>query len=582
MSPPLDISHGPEGPWLDEEVSTFEDQPAGSAGSLVNLGFIRAAVRRSAWFWCLTAVIGLLVGSGLYMRSADNHQASTELLLTVGPEPQPGVAILEDQAIAQSQAEAGLAVQKLGLHQSVASFLRSFTVTVLTDRILVITANAPSSTEAVRRASVLATEFLAFRADQLRAEQRLEFAALDQQVAGEREKLASINKQISLVSVLPASSSTLAKLGALKEQADRASQDLTALQQAASTSKASIDVSTATMIGGSKVLDSASPVPQKSRTKRLLLYVGGALLIGLILGMSIVVVGAIVSERLRRRDDVAHALGAPVKSVAAVRGRRWLPARGKRDAGSYSERIAQYLRDALAADPHRLAALAVVPVGEPRVAATSVASLAESCARAGTQVVVADLSAGALAATALGIKNPGVCTIGVDGAHIVVAVPDPVEFLPVGPFRHPSRSARSSFEKALAAACKSADLLLTLIPLDPSVGAEHLGTWAADAVVIVTAGQSTWTKIHAVGEMIRSAGTRLAFGVLVAADKTDESLGVTRARLAGHQTVSIWPAEADLGRNFATSPRGSAPDSSAVPVAHLNPHERADHLHRGE
>ena len=79
-------------------------------------------------------------------------------------------------------------------------------------------------------------------------------------------------------------------------------------------------MTTATMIGGSKVLDPASPVPPHSRLKHLLLYAGGGLIIGLILGMGIVVLRALLSDRLRRRDDVAHALGAPVKlSVPAMR-----------------------------------------------------------------------------------------------------------------------------------------------------------------------------------------------------------------------------------------------------------------------
>ena len=34
---------------------------------------------------------------------------------------------------------------------------------------------------------------------------------------------------------------------------------------------------------------------------------------GLVLGMGIVVIQALVSDRLRRRDDIAQALGAPVK-----------------------------------------------------------------------------------------------------------------------------------------------------------------------------------------------------------------------------------------------------------------------------
>ena len=57
------------------------------------------------------------------------------------------------------------------------------------------------------------------------------------------------------------------------------------------------------------------------------------------------------------------------------------------------------------------------------------------------------------------------------------------------------------------------------------------------AVAVVTAGRSSWTKINAVGEMIRLAGTRLVSAVLVGADKTDDSLGVVPGR-AGHACAS--------------------------------------------
>ena len=73
----------------------------------------------------------------------------------------------------------------------------------------------------------------------------------------------------------------------------------------------------------------------------------------------------------------------------------------------------------------------------------------------------------------------------------------------------------------------SADLLLTLATLDPAVGGDHLATWASNAVVVVSSGESSAERIHGVGEMIRLAGMRLDSVVLLGADKSDESLGLT-------------------------------------------------------
>ena len=307
------------------------------------------------------------------------------------------------------------------------------------------------------------------------------------------------------------------------------------------------------MIGGSAVLDPASPIPPHSHLKHLLLYAGGGLIIGLILGMGIIVLRALLSDRLRRRDDVAQALGAPVKlSVPAMRG--WLPGRGARVSDRYMQRIVAYLRDAVPAGSSGTAALAVVPVDDPRVAAQSVVSLAESCAQQGRRVVVADLCSGAPAAMLLGAKGPGVHTASVDGARLVAAVPDPAEFAPVGPLRPTSPRAQPGDAGELAAACASADLLLTLITLDPSVGGDHLATWAPEAVVMVTAGRSSWTKIHAVGEMIRLAGTRLVSAVLVGADKTDESLGVAPAPEVDRDVVTTQGVRAHAEGSLAREP----------------------------
>jgi hypothetical protein len=224
------------------------------------------------------AIAGLLIGTGLYVASPHAYQASTTLYLTVGPEAQPGTAILEDQTIAQSRSVAGLAVHKLGLRQSVNSFLGSYTATVVTDRVLSITVNAPSSREAVRRVSAVASEFLAFRAKQLQAQQRLQFAALDQQITKSKQRIKAISAQISKVSAQPTTPKQQSKLTALQSQRDRADADLTALKQATSNDKASTQLTTAAMIQESVVLDPASALAPPSRVKHLILFaVAGSL-----------------------------------------------------------------------------------------------------------------------------------------------------------------------------------------------------------------------------------------------------------------------------------------------------------------
>ena len=193
-------------------------------------------------------------------------------------------------------------------------------------------------------------------------------------------------------------------------------------------------------------------------------------------------------------------------------------------------RVVAHMRHTIPGSSQGPAGLAVVAVDNAQVVAPAVVSLAASCANEGRQVVVADLSSDASVARLLGIKDPGVNTASIDGSKLLVMVPERDDAAPIGPIHSstspPTGSGQAS--ETLVAACASADLMLTLVTLDPAFGGDHLATWTTDVVTMVTAGQSSATRIHAVSEMIRLAGTRLVSVVLTGADKTDESLGVPR------------------------------------------------------
>ena len=178
--------------WAQDDYTGVEDQAADFNASLVSMGFIKAAIRRNVRFWGALAIAGFLIGAGVYLALPPVYQASTQLLLTVGPEATPGTAILDDQAIAQSRAVAEAALNDLGLERSISatSFVGSYTATVVTDKVLLITVNASSSNDAVKRASALATAFLKYRADQLEAQQKLVFQGLDQQVTQAKQQVA--------------------------------------------------------------------------------------------------------------------------------------------------------------------------------------------------------------------------------------------------------------------------------------------------------------------------------------------------------------------------------------------------------
>jgi capsular polysaccharide biosynthesis protein len=521
----------PERLWTYDDFKAVEAMPVDFTAGLASLAFIRAAIRRSTRFCYAMALVGLLIGLAIYHEKPPAYQASTSVLITYGPFENISSAPADNQAIVQSRAVAALAMHRLGLQESVSSFLAAYTATPLSNRVLVIAAKAPSSNEAVSWANAVAKAFLNFRDGQLKQEQNIALAAVDQQLNSARQKVRSLDRQINQAFAQGASPGRQQTLARLRTERSQAASAVSTLEQSGTGSPTR--AATTLAIKGSTVLDAATPTAH-SRLKSLIFYAIIGLILGLVLAVGIVVVRALVSDRLRRRDDVAHALGAPVAvSAGTVRRRRLLPGPRGLAAAEHPDirRIAAYMAKADRAGARGTTALAVVPVDDPYAPALSLASLAMSCAeQRGLAVVMTDLCTGAPAARLFGITGAGVEKVSVPGGQLVVAVSERGDIAPSGPLERTSSQARlTPFAEAVAAASSSADLLLTLAPLDPELGGEYLSTWATTAIAFVTAGESSATRIHAVGEMIRLAGVTLDSAVLIGADRTDESLGMARA-----------------------------------------------------
>ena len=542
----------------NDDLPVAEELGADPSAGLVGFAFLKAAVRRSAAFCCVMAVAGFLIGGILYLARPAPYQADATIVVTDGPYEDGNGSATDDQAFAQSPTVANLAMRRLGLHETVSAFIRDYLVTVDSQRVLVVTFSAPSAEAAVSGANAVAVELLRFRAGLLAEQQNQVFAALNQQIAQAELKIRSIHTRISQASAQPPSLAGQSQLHSLRAELNSANNALGSLQQALLEDQATVQPATTAAINGSKVLAATYPLP-RSHLRTILVYSLAGLIAGLALAIAIVLIRAIVSDKLRRRDDVANALGAPVRLSTGPlqRDRRLSPSSFRRrdDATRAADigRIAAHLGRAVCETDRGLGGLVVVAVDDPEAAALPLASLATSCARQGKNVVVADLTGGAPAARLLGSGSPGVSSVDTQHAgRLIVAVPEGDDVAPVGPLgRAHAFDQHSQFSQEVAAACASADLLLTLAILDPSVGGEHLRTWAADAAVIVTAGRSTWAKINAVAEMVRLSGAHLVSAVLVGADPSDESLGTIAAQQVSSD-AEVMGKNADL----VEEPRG--------------------------
>lgn len=516
---------------IDDLVVAEDYSPGDYPMPFISMGYVWSALKRGSRVWCGTAMAGIIIGLGLFVATPPGHQAEVSLLLTNNPLEDPSEAIQTAATLAQSQTVAAAVVKKLGISETPGSFINTYSVAMPTTRVLQITLTAPSDGEATSRATTLATAFLQYRAQLAQSELRFEAADLNRQVAAAETQVSDLDSQIQQLSSQATTGTTQTKLKKLQADKANAESSLTQVQQYVSTTLATARLNTASLVNESQILDPATAV-KSSAKKRLLFDVVAPLFGGLIIGMAIVIVGALISDRMRRRDDIAAVIGAPVTlSVASTKFNRGLAAAGSRpnQRDHDLEQITGHLNGLLPRTGGRSAGLVVVGLDNVQAAARVVAALALSHADEGKRVMVVDLTSTTAIARLLETTASGVRRVTVSGKHVLLAVPEKGDVAPVGPF--PSKafelSAPARRGDAFVADTAGADLVLTLATIDPAVGGDHLSTWASDAAILLTAGESSIARVRAAGEMARHAGTRIVSVVLMGADTNDETTGMS-------------------------------------------------------
>jgi capsular polysaccharide biosynthesis protein len=473
---------------MDDEQAEAQS-PVAVAGKVVSLRVLTSALRRGRRLWFSTMVLGLVAGLLVaFLLPPPAAVATTTLLLQQypGSDPATDVAMLQTAGVAQ------LAVTQLHLHESPQNLLTQYGGTSLSSQVLQIQVAAPSVDEALRRANALAAAFLTFRGQQYeRANQAV--------VSGLQSQLVNLSTQIEDLG--NAASGTEATAIVAQRNEDLAEQG-----QLTQTIRNDM-TNTTSVVDGSNVLARAIATGH-SRFKRVVIDAGIGLLAGLVVGIGVVLLSAAVSDRVRRREDVALALGTPVElSLGPFRRPRWgavrrLRRRLKRPDPD-TRRLARHLRDKVDAGPSHLA---VVSVDSLEAASLAVARCGAELTRAGSEVLVVDLSENGLVSKLLPVTD---ASTPVRFRRHLAAVR---VFVPGG-------------DRSADAPPPTADIVLVVATLDPSRGAERLRGWAGDAVVVTTAGRSRADKLRANAEMLRSAGVTLDSAILIGADADDYSPG---------------------------------------------------------
>ncbi len=500
---------------------TAEPQPSHNyVGPFLSLRVVLAALSRRRRFWLTVAMAGLIAGMAVTVVIPRHYTATATLVLVHNPNDDPTLDMETDAALLDTAAVAQQVINRLGLHMTASKLMGQYTDVAVSDAVLQIDITGPTPQQAIRRAKALVASFLNVRTVILEHQNLAVVGVLQDQVSSMQKQESSLSQKIRAVgSTAGKSSSPL--VAAL-------AQDITQVAQLEQTI-ATDNLNTIQVVRGTQVLVNGILVPH-SAAKRLVVDGASGLVAGLALGIGLVAAQTIISDRIRRRDEFAVALGAPVAlSVGGVRRPRWMRVRRLRRRlkrpNQSVRRLARHLRSELAAAAPGYQGLAVVSIDSIEASVLAVAESARALSAEGKRVIVVDLSPGGLLGRVLDVRQPGTRETSIAGSKspvVVVVPPDDDQAAAVTP----ATLALSSLGPT--GTWSSNQLVLVLAELDPAVGAHYLGDWVAKAVVVGTTGRSSASKVRANAEMLGVAGITIASVMLVAADRNDESVGEAR------------------------------------------------------
>ena len=508
--------------WRIEEPS-----PSGSSkptAPLVSLRFLLDALQRRWRTVVSSGLAGMVLGVTYLAMVPPMAVGTTTIFLAHEAGADPAVAMATDVSLLRTRVVAETVATQLGLDMTPEQFQQSVVPLPVTTQILTLEVSASSATEALRRAEALATAFLAFRTAQLESQTGAEVRELQDRVTqlnGEAKALTAQYDQLvaggpgsqsEAAAVLTSRSQLTSQVGQIQQQIEDAS------------------LKTHAIVNASNVVDPASVVPQ-SGLKRAVLVVGSGLIAGLAMGVALVLFPAITSDKLRRRDEVAAAVGAPVRvSVGALAGRwRPWPVRGparERDLAV----VTHALETAVPTDevPGRLIVACVDNVDHGQLV---VGALGARLGVLGIRSLLADLGEeGGLGAAVTRALEDGADP---DAAPVVLR-PDGVPHLATGPYGVPAGTVGLvADDDPRRAVWNETEVAITLAPLEPAFGVDALGTWATRAVLLVTAGRSSAERLRSAADLLRSGGVTVEFVVMVHSDRTDKSLGLPEPPAVG-------------------------------------------------
>lgn len=509
-------------------VDDFEpDELAVNQPRLVSLSFLLDALRRRWRFWAAFATAGLLLGLAFTVAVPPPSVGTVTILLEHDASTDPEQAMSTELSLLRTRSVATGVIDELDLQETPEEFQKSVVVTAASTTVLVIEIPGTDDADAKARAAAFADSYLGFRAEQVMAQTEGMLAGYEDRLENLKSEVDLITSQYDTLVAQPRASQD--RTGELLARRSELNTEINSIQQTIQDTT----LQSSAMLAGSRIVDPATVVP-RAQLRRVVLASGSGAVVGAALGVGLVLSMALTSTRLRRRDEVAVALGAPVRfSVGDLRPGWSARLRGRGSAArknlevlvrGIDSAIAPRKRASKKARPSRVALTTVDNIEAAQIVLCAVAA---QFTHRGLRVFVVDLSESG------GLESCLTRALEQDrrqtdpAAAPVVFRPDGVPSLargPVGPA--PRVLSDLPQDDPQRPAWDSADVILTLAEIDPAVGVDHLKSWADQVVLLVTSGRSSVELLRTTAELFRNASLKLLFAVMVGADPKDASLGI--------------------------------------------------------
>jgi hypothetical protein len=416
---------------------------------------------------------------------------------------------------------------------SAGSRLKSVTVLPVSSELMSVTLTAPTDAEAIRRLTALNSIYLQFRGEQLTLQSNVLIDGMQQRIGKLESEVTALSRRIDQLAAAGTStestlSDTIAQRAYIQGQIDtlRQSVEDATLRNASVVSSSRVIDSPATDAGGVK--------------RRIVLALASGLIGGAALGCGMVLFFAIISDRLRRRADIAAALEVPVPlsvgRISPVPQRLlWLPKMRALDSRRTDERqrLARAIEMELP-EPGRAGPIGVICIDNAQEVRFAVARAATELADDGLSVSIIDLTRQGsldldLVPTTMGSTH-GPTVLRPRGIPVLAGSMADLQVVGNDDGNPPSLDLT--------------DVTLVVTDLDPSVGADYLVPWTDRVMIAVTAGRSSAEMVRTAADLIRTAGLELRIAGLLHTERTDKSSGT-----AGFEPIRFmlgWTRRTDL------------------------------------